>query len=497
MATAYDQVLYPGLPFGESHPDHLAVMATLFGLTPAPPDRCRVLEIACADGGNLIPMASELPDSLFLGFDLAHTVVENGQRQIAELGLANIRLEQMDLMEVGSGLGTFDYIIAHGLYSWVPEPVRDKLMATVKELLAPQGVAYISYNALPGCRIREAFREMLLFHLRNATDPQERIAQAHEFLRCFTQSREDQGEKGSLLKSEAESLLEKSPNVLFHDELGEVYHPVYVHDFAAHAGRFGLQFLSEASLPDMQLRKFPEEVRDRARQWAGDDRVRRELYFDFFSARAFRRTLLCHNNLPVSRDVIQERIPLFYAASPAEAVSPHPDLSPGVAEVFRGPRCSSAETVHPLAKAALLRLIQAWPQCLTFGDLLSSASTLTGEAPDAGELMVILYGTFAAGLVELHVLPPRCICKPGPFPQTTPLARWQARHGDKITTLRHSTIQVEGELERRFLALLDGTRDLPALVEELAPHLPNSRDELTRQIQENLAKTARLGLLVA
>ncbi len=496
MTTAYDQVLYPSLPFDRSHPDRLATMGTLFGLNPAPPRHCRVLEIACADGGNIIPMAAELTDSSFVGIDLAHTVVENGKRQIAELGLTNIRIEQMDLMDAGTELGTFDYIIAHGFYSWVPEPVRDKLMATLNQVLAPQGVAYISFNALPGCRIREMFREMMLFHLRNTTDPQERIQQAREFLGCFVQSQESSVEMGSLMKIEAEFLLEQGPVVLFHDELSETYHPVYIHEFVSHAGRYGLQFLSEASFTDMQPRKYPAEVLDRARQWAGEDRLLREVYFDFLRGRTFRRTLLCHDNVTVAHDVIPERIPLLYAASPAEPVSADPKLGPEAVEEFHGPRNSAAKTAHPLAKAALLLLTRVWPECLSFDDLLASACKLTGEAPDAEGLVQILYGTFAAGLVELHVCPPRCVSKPGPLPRTTRLARWQAQHGGKITTLRHTGIEAEGVLERRLLTLLDGTRDLPALIEEMAPLLPDSRDEVARKIEENLGKLARFGLLV-
>lgn len=497
MTTAYDQVLYPGSPFDRSHPDRLATMGTLFGLNPAPPPHSRVLEIACADGGNIIPMASELPHSSFVGIDLAHTVVENGRRQIAELGLTNIRIEQMDLMDMGPEFGTFDYVIAHGFYSWVPEPVRDKLMATVKQSLAPQGVAYISFNALPGCRIREMFREMLLFHLRNTTDPEERIQQAREFLGCFVQSQEPSVEMGNLLKMEAEFLLQQGPTVLFHDELSEAYHAVYIHEFVAHAGRFGLQFLCEASFTEMQPRKYPPEVLDRARQWAGEDRVLREVYFDFLRGRTFRRTLLCHGSIPVAHDVIPERIPLLFAASPAEPLSPDPKMDSLTVEEFRGPRNSAAKTAHPLAKAALLLLTRVWPECLSFDDLLASASKLTGEAPDAAGLVQILYGTFAAGLVELHVCPPRCVSKPGPLPQTTRLARWQAQHGDKITSLRHTSIEADGVVERRLLSLLDGTRDLPALVEELAPLLPDSRDEMARKIQDNLGKLARFGLLVA
>lgn len=496
MTTAYDQVLYPSSPFDSSHPDRLATMGTLFGLNPSPPRHCRVLEIACADGGNLIPMASELPESYFAGIDLAQAVIENGKRQIAELGLTNIRIEQMDLMDVGPDFGTFDYIIAHGFYSWVPEPVRDKLMATVHQLLAPQGVAYISFNALPGCRIREMFREMLMFHLRNTTDSQERIQQAREFLKCLAQSQESSVEMGGLMKIEAEFLLDQDPVVLFHDELSEAYHAVYIHEFVAHARRFNLQFLCEASFADMQPRQYPPEVLDSARQWAAGDRVLREVYFDFLRGRTFRRTLLCHDNLAVPHDVIPERIPLLYAASPAEPVSPDPKMDSVTVEEFRGPRKSGAKTAHPLAKAALLLLTRIWPECLSFDDLLASAGKLSGEAPDAEGLVQILYGTFAAGLVELHVHPPRCVCKPGPLPRTTRLARWQARHGGKITTLRHTGIEADGAVERRLLTLLDGTRDLPALIEELAPLLPDSRDEMPRKIQENLGKLARFGLLV-
>jgi methyltransferase-like protein len=496
MSTPYDEVPYPSLPFDRSHPDQLAVMGALFGLDPAPPQSSRVLEIACADGGNIIPMAAELPGSSFLGFDLAPAVIQDGLRQIEELGLPNIQLRLMDLMDAGPELGQFDYIIAHGLYSWVPEPVRDKLMSAVKALLAPQGVAYISFNALPGCRIREMFREMLLMHLRDVTDPQQRIQQAREFLECLKQSKETSGEMGNFLRIEAEFLLEQSPVVFFHDELGEVYHPVYIHEFAAHAGRFGLQFLSEASFPDMQPRKFPQEILDKTERWSGGDRVMRELYLDFLRGRVFRRTLVCHDDAPVASELMLDRIPNFFFASQARPVSPDPKIKEGAVEEFRGARKASAKTAHPLAKAALLLLGKAWPETLSFDDLLASASTLAGESADRDGLIQILYGTFAAGLVDLHAVRPRCIAKPGPRPATTPLVRWQAAHGIKVTTLRHTTIEAEGEIERRLLMLLDGTRDLSDLIREMSPHIPNSRDEVARRIQDNLTKLSRFGLLV-
>src|SRR5229473_7628887 len=88
METTYNQVLYRGLPFGQTHPDRLATLATLFGVSPAPVERCRVLEIGCGDGGNLIPMAFMLPNSTFAGFDLAETPIAMGQQAAKALGVS-------------------------------------------------------------------------------------------------------------------------------------------------------------------------------------------------------------------------------------------------------------------------------------------------------------------------------------------------------------------------------------------------------------------------
>src|SRR5262249_47365446 len=69
--TSYDEVTYSNTPFYHTHPDCLATLGTLFGMSPAPPDRCRVLELGCGRGGNLIPMALSLPASRFVGIDLS------------------------------------------------------------------------------------------------------------------------------------------------------------------------------------------------------------------------------------------------------------------------------------------------------------------------------------------------------------------------------------------------------------------------------------------
>jgi cyclopropane fatty-acyl-phospholipid synthase-like methyltransferase len=146
--TPYDTVFYPGYAMEQAHPDRLATLATLFGMRPADVSRCRVLELGCGDGLHLIAVALGLLEAECVGIDLAAAGLCKGQEVIRELGLTNVTLRHMDLMEVGRDLGQFDYIIAHGIYSWVPPEVRDKLLTICKENLAANGVAYVSYNVV-------------------------------------------------------------------------------------------------------------------------------------------------------------------------------------------------------------------------------------------------------------------------------------------------------------------------------------------------------------
>ena len=494
MPTSYDQVPYPGLPFAQTHPNRLATLGILFGMEPAPPRRCRVLELGCGSGGNLIPMAFDFPDSEFVGVDVALTAIETGNRESAALGLANLRLLHKDLAEPGLALGTFDYVIAHGVYSWVEPAVRDRLLEVAKASLAPQGIAYVSYNALPGGHTRLAFREMMLFRARTAAADTPLIEAAHELLRWFAGLQSD---SSGFLKTEAQSMLDREQEVLFHDELSSSYQAVYFHQFVAHAAHFGLRFLSEAAYHDMQQGDLPAEIVAQVNRASGSDRILRDQYLDFLKWRKFRQTLLCHDDIAVPDAPIAARVRRLSAASPSEPVSPKPDLSPGVPETFRGARGSGATTAHPLSKAVLTLLHERWPEAVPFAELLESASRLVAEAPDPEGLSEILLATFSAGLIELHVEPPRCVSRVSPCPAVSQLARSQARRGGAVTTPRHATVDVNDEIACRLIALLDGTRDVAALARELAPQLGRPEAELARGIEANLAILARIGLLTA
>jgi tRNA G46 methylase TrmB len=132
---SYDEVPYPDLCYIQTHPDRLGTLGRLLGMTPAPVEKCRVLEIGCAGGGNLLPMAAGLPDSTFVGIDYSAVQIEAAQAVLNNVTLPNVTFRQMDIMEITPEFGTFDYIIAHGIYSWFPRKYRISCWASVSKIL--------------------------------------------------------------------------------------------------------------------------------------------------------------------------------------------------------------------------------------------------------------------------------------------------------------------------------------------------------------------------
>ncbi len=520
--NAYDEISYPGQPYAQAHPDRLATMARLFGMTPATVERCRVLELGCGDGGNLIPMAYALPESNFVGVDLAARPIANGQSMIAELGLKNISLRQLDLGNVGKDFGEFDYIISHGVYSWIPAVARDKLLAISRAHLAPQGVAYVSYNTYPGGHIREMVREMMQFHVRELTDPQEQMNQARALVKFLSEAETETNSYRQFLKDYLDKVLRRHESSLYHDDLAPINAPILFHKFIAHAAQHDLQYLSEADFFEMQHHTFAPDVSKALQALADEHPIVMEQYLDFLKCRTFRQTLLCRREVRLERKVRAERIKDFHISSPARPVSDEPDVASSKIEEFRGNKKAAAATDYPVAKAAILYLGQIWPRAIKFDELLAhSRARLNPDASETNEsfaadsevLSEILLQTFAVGLVELHTHMPHFVEKASEYPVASPLARMQIQKGDIVTTLRHAGLRVEDTLGQRLLVLLDGTRDRAALLKELMDLLETEKAKRVRegkptddiqqvvrnlpeQLEKNLAELARLALLV-
>lgn len=308
--TAYDEVTYPSLSYRQTHPDAMATIARLIGFGAAPANRCRYLEIGCAIGGNLLPLAEALPGAEFVGIDYAKRQIDEARGRAAALGLANTRFECIDIRDLDDSLGTFDYIVAHGIYSWVPADVRDSLLAACRALLRPSGIAYVSYNTFPGWHVLGMVRGALRWGSRNATTPRERVARAREYVEFIRNliANESSLVRGifSLYEENTTGRLDLPSDateaLILHDELEEVNDPVYFHEFAAHAARHGLQYLCEADFARSMHAELPPEILQKI-TGASRDIIELEQTADFVRNNTFRMSLLCHTGIPIDRTV--------------------------------------------------------------------------------------------------------------------------------------------------------------------------------------------------
>ena len=516
--SLYDEVLYPSGLYSQTHPDRLASVATLFGMDPAPVDHCRVLELGCNDGNNLIAMAYALPESQFTGIDLAAKPIATGSALIEELGLENVSLRQLDLSETAPDIGRFDYIIAHGLYSWVPEAARDKLLAVCGAHLSDNGVAYVSYNVYPGCHFRDLTRGMMRYHAAKFSEPEHKIRQARALLKFLVEAKKELEPYHQILQRELDRALSRSDAALFHDDLNAINHPVYFHEFVEHAARHGLQYVSEATLRSMPAASYRPYVIEQLNKIDPTDVVTREQYNDFLMGRTFRQTLLCRKAVSLYQPSPSERLRRLRCAADLRPASSIPDLRSATAEIFIGPGAGKIETNRPLVKLALAELGAVWPQSMSFDDLVrcveGELEMATGHEKTKQELSEALLQAHLAGQIELHAHRERLVARVSERPTASALARLQLQKGLAVSTLRHQSISIEGALSRALLSLLDGTRDRSALLSDLAALVtcgavtvtgeagpPSDVDaaleQLSNGLEKNLLELARLGLLIS
>lgn len=450
--------------------------------------------MGCNDGSNLIPMAANEPGSHFTGIDLAQTAIAAARAWSGRLGLKNTEFIQADILDWNPPGRRFDYILIHGVYSWVPPDVREAILALCRTSLAPNGVAYISYNALPGCYTRRYVWDLLRYRTRGIEEPRRKIAAAREIAAkmCGWLGAEHHQ---PVIRKELEQLQSAHDSVLLHDDLAQVNTPFYLSEFVEAAERHGLQYLSDA--------RFSRDVVHGPGPDDGDWLA--ELQFaDFVTSRKFRSTLLCHAEPVIDRTIRPERVLGMLAAS---SVEPGPEQSDG-AQSFKLGDEKSLTTNHPVAKRILTELFRKWPGWCAVPEL-----PLGTLAPDAAA--ALLLGLYGARALELRVRPPRLVATVSERPVASPLSRLQLATGlTAVTNQRHVSVMLTDELSRQFLMLLDGSRDRAALLRDLTGHFgsneplpawhangPASPMEVALMIDKgldaNLAQMARLCLLVA
>ena len=470
-ADSYDAIPYESNSIPDTHPGHLACLARLYGIDAVSPNNCRVLEFGCASGGNLIPMAARLPNSNFLGIELSPEQAQEGATRISELGLSNCEIKQADILDLHDEGLRFDYIITHGVYSWSPPEVRTRILELSSQLLSSQGVAYISYNALPGWRMRGMLRDMLLYQVREIKSPVARLERAQNYLESLGTVFDGTEEVHTYyLKEEIERIRNAHPSYLYHEYLETYNEPMLLHDFISEGNNHGLDYICDI---DLAL-QFPAYLGEKAEQLLSsvDEPIERLQQTDFLLNRNFHQSLLCHKALQPSREPDTEQLRNF--AWIADLQPPRKlDLRRIKPAPFTHVEGQKYEIAHPLTKAGIALLAEHFPAPVSYTELVSKAAKRVrgngGElfAEQEDQMLNEMFTLYAMGII--HARPVDMV------DTIVALKEWQmepvVRHGilrgdNHIPTCHHASINLD-QFATRVISYLDGVTDKEKLLQNL------------------------------
>ncbi|HGG8440084.1 TPA: methyltransferase regulatory domain-containing protein [Neisseria meningitidis] len=300
IKNSYDDLMYESKAFSQTAINALEARARMMGLKPAAAAKAKVLELGCSMGGNIITQALYYPDAEFVGIDLSGRQVAQGNAIIEKMGLKNVRLEEKDILTIDESFGKFDYIIVHGIWSWVPDAVKDKIFSICRNNLTEHGIAYISYNVYPGWKRQEQLREIMYFAGRDVLEEplEARTRKGLDALKALAEILEnDKGLDGGGKLLAIQKILNHNFYYIAHEYMEIFNDPIYVNGFIEWANRHRLAYIGDTDLHVSFVSWMAEHTRERILALAGDDYIAKEFYSDILSDRQFRRSLLCREEV--------------------------------------------------------------------------------------------------------------------------------------------------------------------------------------------------------
>ena len=304
LKESYNTVIYVSKAFPNTNINSLQARGRLYGLSPAPLKGARVLELGSSCGGNIIPQALYYPETAFTGIDLSGVQIEHGKELIESIGLTNITLLEKNIMDIDDDFGTFDYIIVHGIWSWVPDMVKDKILSICNRNLSEEGIAFVSYNTYPGWKRLEQLREIMLYSEKGA--PSDTLLDRTVYTKNVLQKIQGlitksphTNQKGAYKIKDIDHVLKADDYYVGHEYLESINDSVYVSDFIQRAHAQGCAYIGDENLQSSFISWLYADIQEGIRMLAQDDYIAKEQYYDYVYDTQFRMALLtkgCNEN---------------------------------------------------------------------------------------------------------------------------------------------------------------------------------------------------------
>ena len=469
----YDSIPYDSYTYPQTHPDKMYTIAKLFQLKPPAIEKSRILEIGCAGGANLVPVALTYPKAECVGIDISSEQINQANTLKKGLNLKNITFQQADIAKLGKEIGKFDYIMCHGVFSWVPERIQNAILKFCKDHLNENGLAVISYNVLPGWGAVKTLRDMMMYHTKNFTDPKQQIQEARNLLSFLYENTPgtDHSYK-SVIEREIKILKNTNDSYVFHEHLETENHQFYLHEFVEKVQSNDLAYVSDTELSAMYLGNFNEKIRNTLS--AIKDIVRQEQYIDFIINRRFRHSIITHakNTANLRRNLKHEDIMDYYVAANFK-----PEPAPNAKTKFKKNDGNNEFTVSDEKSEIILRTLAEKTIPIKIKDLVAEIQKKSQYKNMSGLDSIFLKNGLSLMLQNFIILsstPPAFDTGIAKKPRAYSFARYQASlpHTVRVTNMKMANLNVDS-FTRVLLPLLDGTNTIDMLVKKMIAHVKN------------------------
>lgn len=458
LEASYDLIAYPAVSHFHTRIDRLHSIGVLLGMTPPPVETCRVLELGCGPGMNLVSLAYRNPGARFLGIDLSRDQIRQAQKTAATLGIENIEFRHQDLTEFDPESGLFDFILVHGVFAWVPAEVQQKILQICRDHLSPAGIAYLSYNTLPGWYQNLWVRDMMKFASENEEE-KNKISKARAFATLIAQSPMlDTGRKASLQKS-LQDMEKESDSYLRHEFLEITNQPIYFQEFMDLASAHGLQYLADAEINALIQDEWPAALPFTTVE---DNPVWKEQMSDFLRTRTFRKSLLCRKDISLDPTTAPLRLGDMWAVSfLRQDPTPGPSPVPGATRYIDIGGKGGLFIAPSAMNTALLAMEASYPHGIQVKALMERGRE-AGYQDDDHHFAKRLLELWKKGHIDLLQSSAKMAKSRGDQPIVSPVARYQALSTDCLTNLDHYPVNVHKDF-CRLIPHIDGTRTVAEL----------------------------------
>lgn len=214
------------------------------------------LELGCGVGLSTLIAAACNPDGQFIGIDFSQREIEKAQKIADEAGLQNVQFIRQDLQTCALQANTLpqpdcDFIVTHGVYSWVSELDRQAIHRIVAQRLKPAGVAYLSYMSQPGAVSFAAAQKLMRMHsLRIAGDSAQKAQASMDLVLDLARQGAGYFIEHPAIQREMERANHMSPAYMAHEFLSEEWHSLHISDVMRELGRVECEYAGSATLLD-------------------------------------------------------------------------------------------------------------------------------------------------------------------------------------------------------------------------------------------------------